>query len=138
MRSARTLSLSVLLSALVVACGADQTTDPSTNPVGTFGLATVDIKPLPASFGPTESGGPWYVRGTLDLRADGTYTQAVTDSSRSTGLGVVTEIGKWTRATPDSLVLTVTTVGRESTPLKFSGNGLTRKQVTHTFAYVRR
>lgn len=119
-------------------CGGEATTAPITNPVGTFALSTVDAKALPASFGPTESGGPWYVRGTVDVRADGSYTQTVVDSSRSTGLGTVVEVGKWAQPRIDSLTMTATTSGRESAPAIFGGTTLARKQVTHVFAYRRR
>jgi hypothetical protein len=126
----------VLVLAIGVAAGCDASS-PSVDPVGAFVLADVDGKSLPTSFGPTDAGGPWYVRGTLDVRANGSYIETVVDSSRSTGRGTVVENGTWMRFGADSVRFTSTTAGRESSAGNVSGNDLARRHFARVFRFRR-
>jgi hypothetical protein len=118
------------------ACGGDTTTGP-VSIEGTFVLSTIDAKPLPRPTDPRLDGPPYFVRGTIALRADGSYQQAVTDSTHLGQVSTVVEVGRWMVVTGDSLYLTASTPGRDSGGGFVSRDGFRRIQYAREFRYTR-
>lgn len=78
----------VFLFAVCIACGDGR--DPS----GTYVLAAIEGEPLPWTF-PTV--GATYLSGTLIIRADGTFTDAIQWEGDGANVRVSAESGTWTR-----------------------------------------
>lgn len=129
----------LLVSALfgATACGGSDATAPTSSPVGTFVLKSMDGLTLPASE-VAGNAGPWIVRSSIQFTADGNYSLSQTDSTHTGQASTVTETGKWTKAAAnDTVQMTTATAGRVSYAGVLVGATLTRNAYTHVFVFGR-
>lgn len=137
MRYAR---LGTLVMIALAACGRDSIA-PNADLVGSYALTRVGESSLPSLVGPAVVGPPtvvrWYVRGSIALRPDGSYTETVIDSSNSAQLTTVVEVGTWLQFAADSVRFTSSTANRESSAGNVVGVDLARRHQTRVFRFRR-
>ena len=91
----------VMVAIIAIACGGDSASGPNASPVGSFGLASFNGKPLPATVFQDTAFMDVLTAGTLALSGDGTYLSTISANETIEGhLSVYVDSGsgKWTQA----------------------------------------
>lgn len=135
MRFGRCCAMLALTGALA-ACGGD-TGPENVSPVGSFALISVNGHALPASFAANPTGTPWYTRGALTVKADGSYSLTLSDSTTCCGNGTIDEAGTWSIVAGDSIRFAASTANRPTGNGTFSSGVVTRKIFLDVFAWRR-
>jgi hypothetical protein len=111
----------------LAACGGDSGTGPNSNPAGSYHLATVAGKSVPATMFSDTAFTDVIAAGSLALQADGKYVIAVTTNETIAGhlsVYVDSTAGTWTQSGANALTM-VSADGGGSTSAAWAGPTVT-------------